>query len=630
MTTANTTRRNRLQAGLWRDALAWVAVFFCAVGIYASDAEPVCLSPETLIASHDGKWLYIAEATARRVTAVDVAKGSVVESYAVPGTPTGLALDDADNLLCVTLGEVGGKVVLLNLRTGKAAGVVAAGHTPTAPVLSLNGRTLYVCNRFDNEVMVVDLPVAKATARIPVTREPVAAALSPDGKFLFVANHLPTGPANVQRISSVIDVVDTESRKVTSSIRLPNGAIALQCMCLSADGKILYVPSTLAHFMLSATQVERGWMNSSALHLIDVEKRKLRHSILLDDENLGAANPWGVVCSPDGKYICVAHAGTHEVSLIDQPALLAKLAKAPRRDELSLSDDAYEALTDNPADDLNFLIGIRQRIKLKGNGPRGVAIACEKLYVAEYFSGSLGIVDLASTEHAVQSVPLGSQPPMTLQRKGEMLFHDAATMCFQQWQSCSTCHPDGRADAVNWDLLNDGIGNPKNTKSLLFSVQTPPCTARGIRENADAAIRAGMKFIQFMDATDEKANALHAYIDSLTPLPSSHLVNGQLSPAGERGRAVFEKAQCAACHFGPFFTDMKMHDVGTGDGLDPDGRYDTPTLREVWRTAPYLHDGRAATLEEVLTKFNPKDRHGKTSDLNPGERRDLAEYVKSL
>ena len=73
-----------------------------------------------------------------------------------------------------------------------------------------------------------------------------------------------------------------------------------------------------------------------------------------------------------------------------------------------------------------------------------------------------------------------------------------------------------------------------------------------------------------------------------------------------------------------------MHDVGTGDGLDPDGKYDTPTLREVWRTAPYLHDGRAATLEEVLTKFNTGDRHGHTSDLAADELRDLLEFVKSL
>jgi hypothetical protein len=57
---------------------------------------------------------------------------------------------------------------------------------------------------------------------------------------------------------------------------------------------------------------------------------------------------------------------------------------------------------------------------------------------------------------------------------------------------------------------------------------------------------------------------------------------------------------------------------------------DTPTLIECWRTAPYLHDGRAATMRDVLGEANPDDRHGRTSGLTPIELSDLAEYVLSL
>ena len=82
---------------------------------------------------------------------------------------------------------------------------------------------------------------------------------------------------------------------------------------------------------------------------------------------------------------------------------------------------------------------------------------------------------------------------MTAVRKGEMLFNDA-TICFQQWQSCVSCHPGGgRLDGLNWDLVNDGIGNTKNTKSLLLAHKTPPAMIRGIRENAEAAVRAGFQ-----------------------------------------------------------------------------------------------------------------------------------------
>ncbi|MHC4147198.1 MAG: cell surface protein, partial [Planctomycetota bacterium] len=82
---------------------------------------------------------------------------------------------------------------------------------------------------------------------------------------------------------------------------------------------------------------------------------------------------------------------------------------------------------------------------------------------------------------------------MTAERRGEMLFNDAL-LCFQSWQSCASCHPsDARVDALNWDLLNDGLGNPKNTKSLLLSHETPPAMITGIRENAEIAVRAGFR-----------------------------------------------------------------------------------------------------------------------------------------
>ena len=75
------------------------------------------------------------------------------------------------------------------------------------------------------------------------------------------------------------------------------------------------------------------------------------------------------------------------------------------------------------------------------------------------------------------------------------------------------------------------------------------------------------------------------------------------------------------------------HDVGTG-GDDPSEKmspaYDTPTLLGIYRTAPYLHHGKAATLADVLTKLNSGDRHGKTSQLTSQQIADLIEFLKAL
>ena len=59
-------------------------------------------------------------------------------------------------------------------------------------------------------------------------------------------------------------------------------------------------------------------------------------------------------------------------------------------------------------------------------------------------------------------------------------------------------------------------------------------------------------------------------------------------------------------------------------------KYDTPTLLGIYRTAPYLHDGSAKTLRDVLTTQNKEDKHGKTSHLKANEIDDMVEFLKSL
>ncbi|MHC4353140.1 MAG: c-type cytochrome [Planctomycetota bacterium] len=129
---------------------------------------------------------------------------------------------------------------------------------------------------------------------------------------------------------------------------------------------------------------------------------------------------------------------------------------------------------------------------------------------------------------------------------------------------------------------------------------------------------------------ERKAQAIDAYLKSLEPIRSPHLVNGELSEAAGRGQKLFSKAGCALCHSQPLYTNMSKYDVGTRTERDDHKEFDTPTLIEVWRTAPYLHDGRAVTIKDVLTKFNKDDRHGDTSGLSDEQIEELAAFVLSL
>jgi cytochrome c peroxidase len=155
----------------------------------------------------------------------------------------------------------------------------------------------------------------------------------------------------------------------------------------------------------------------------------------------------------------------------------------------------------------------------------------------------------------------------------------------------------------------------------------------GVRETGETAVRAGIRHILFTVQPEEVALALDEYLKSLQPIPSPYLVRGKLSPAARRGQKLFQdsKVGCAKCHPPGLFTDLRAYDVGTRGLYDKEAdQFDTPTLVELWRTAPFLHSGAAATVRDVLTSANPKDLHGKTSFLTKDQIEDLAAYLLSL
>lgn len=578
-------------------------------------------SPTELIV--DGDTLYVVASTSPQVIALDTSSREVKHRFKLDRDPTGLALSSDKATLFVTSGSEEGALQYINLQKGTVEAQVTLGHTPMAPVLTHDGKRLFVCNRFNNEVVLIDLESKQILSHIPVQREPVAALLSRDGRTLFVANHLPAGAATKKHISSTIDLIDTESLAVTDSIALPNGSINLRSFALTPDGKYLLVPSVLARYQVPTTQLARGWINTHALHIIDTESRAVSWTVLLDEMSLGAANPWGVSISADGLTVGVSHAATHELSLIDWAGLLQKLQSIPDIRENDLG--GYH----NSANQLGFLSGLRKRIKLPGLGPRSVKATGKQFAVAQYFSGSVALVSFDQAQPEIASIALGPQPEMDFERTGHLYFEDAS-LCFQQWQSCATCHPDVRADTLNWDLLNDGIGNPKNTKSLLLAHETPPSMVTGIRDSAEVAVRAGIRHIQFSTPDEKKASAIDAFLRSLQPIPSPHLEDGELSEQAVIGKQLYEEAKCSKCHSGPYFTNQETRDVGTAQGVDEGVDFDVPSLIEVWRTAPYLHDGRAATMHDVITTHNQNDDHGRTSHLSAEEIYALEQYILSL
>lgn len=593
------------------------------------------LSPAALAVSPDGARLFVACATARGIAVLDAASGSLTGWLALPDPPGDLVCNAHDGLLYVACPAPHSRLLAIDPATGQIAASLAAGHTAGSLVLAPDGATLCAGNRFDASVSVFDLAQAREVARIPVDREPVAAALTPDGKCLLVAHHLPSGRADLPQVAASVSLVDLAARLVVKRLKLLNGASQLRDLRVSPDGRLACVTHLVAHFQLPTTQVDRGWMNSNALTLIDLDSFRVINTVLLDSVNQGAGNPWAIAWSRAGRRLLVSHAGSHELSVIDAPGLLARLASLrtpPGSGPPPEINPIYDLAAAVPYN-LSFLGEFQQRLPLPGQGQRALAVAGSQVWVANYFSDSLTRVELEPQPRVAASVPLGIPAPLSGARLGEMLFNDAA-LCRQSWQSCASCHSaDGRVDGLNWDLLNDGFGNPKNTRSLLFAFRTPPAMSLGVRETAATAVRAGLEHILFASRPEAEAAAIDAFLQSLAPIPSPWLEGGRLSKQALRGRELFRDPAlgCARCHPPGLFTDLHPHEVGTRGAADsPDDLFDTPSLVEAWRTAPYLHNGSAPAIRDVLTTANRRDRHGHTSQLQPEEIEALAAYILSL
>jgi cytochrome c peroxidase len=141
------------------------------------------------------------------------------------------------------------------------------------------------------------------------------------------------------------------------------------------------------------------------------------------------------------------------------------------------------------------------------------------------------------------------------------------------------------------------------------------------------------KSMQGPKPKDEEVEALVAYLRTLDyPRNPYRGPNGELSEAAQRGKVIYrsEKANCATCHGGPELTDGKIHDLDLGERGDVYKGHNPPSLRGVYDKDPYMHDGRAKTLEEVLTKWHDPAVVTGLGKLSDEERNDLIEYLKTL
>jgi len=571
---------------------------------------------------------------------------SLVFEAPVGRHPRSLAVD-ADGHIWVT-NQDDSTVSVLDA-DGAELGVIELPRAslPFGLVVSAQRGRAYVALQARGEVAELDLAERKLLRTVPAGPWATGLALDSSADRLFVTRFISStsGGEVVELDASTLEVArhfevaldpgpDTEA----TARGVPN---YLRSVVPSPDGALLWVPSKQDNIFRGEARDGLALTFESSVRTVvstfdlSTNQEVVDLRVDLNNRTLGLA----LTFSPLGDYAFVALLGNNGVEVID----------------------AYNGKIVTGAFEL-------------GHAPDGLVLDdAGLLYVNSFLSRSVVVLDASATLASIEfSLPVVDEVVVSLKEKlsdevleGKIIFYDAADqrMGKDGYISCAACHLDGFEDGQVWDFTDRGEGL-RNTTSLLGrrgtgqgplhwsanfdEVQDFEHDMRGPFGGAgflpDDVFNTGTRNTTLGDTKaglSPELDAMAAYVTSLNLVHESphRDEDGSLTKAGWRGRALFQEAGCPACHGGADFTDSPngvLHDVGTitADsgkrlGMELEG-IDTPTLRGIWQTAPYLHDGSAATLLDVVGGRNAEDLHGVTSSLSEDERSDLVSYLLQI
>jgi len=595
--------------------LMYLGIAVCAVSVpvLAVPGPPPAAdyrSPVDVVLMKNDTWLVVANQTSNSVSLLETASGKVLDELPCGEHPTAIAacLDGQHVLVSCAYS---GHISLIQAEAGQLREIdtIDVGYEPTGLAVAPDGKTAYVGLVATGEVAQLDLEKAKVARKFAVGAWPRYLAVSPNGKRLAV------GCSG----ESKIVVVDLAQGEVAFESKL-SGGINIGHMQCSADGKYVYFPWMIYRSNpINRDNIRRGWVLGSRIGRVRLDKQEYREAITLDVPGMAIADPHGIALNGSEKRLVVSASGSHDLLIY-------------RREDLP-----WEGIG-GPGDLIDPKLmqdrDLFQRIDLGGR-PMGIAMAEDgrTVYVANYLRDVIQVVDIQE-RRIVRDIPLGKRPGPSQQRHGEKLFYDARRS-LDQWYSCHTCHYDGGVNSKAMDTWNDGSAlTMKTVLPLTHLEETGPWTWHGWQTDLhDAMHKSFTTTMQGRPASPRETDALLAYLKTdRTPPNPFREKDGSLSESARRGQKVFESAaaNCNSCHSGQHFTDGAIHDVGLGSEEDEYEGYNTPSLTGIYRKVRFLHDGRAGSLEEVLTDFHSPEEVSGTRALTDTELTDLISYLKSL
>lgn len=617
----------------------------------------------TIALTSDDRALWVVSPDADVVTVIDPARSAVVATVALGPTPAvdgsgryepsvkprALALLPDDSKLYVA-GQTANAVFVVDARKHKLLRSIPVAAAPVGVVAAPDGSAVYAVSHEAAVVTKIDPRKDAVVATLPVAEHPWGASVSADGRSLFVSHLLQHGG---------VTTIDTRSFMIKSAVELAEQPAHPENKALpqgvargvyavvprpgtSSEAGELWVPHLLLAIHTAQPALDFQSTVFPTVSTLDAggaaEGRRLLFAPLDNSAATGAftdvvSGPRALAFTPDGALALVADGQSEDVLVFD----------AQEGVEVGLVRPLPAA----------FLEGIA----VEHSGRRAWVHGRNSNNVVALTLDASG----APPAVVAGTVDLGADPMPPKLRHGQRLFYTANSAAFpitrNFWVACSSCHLEGATDAVTWQFsvgprdTPSNAGGPINTGFLLRQALRNSVVDYDITDQ----IEQGGSYHRSDPANLADLSDLADFVNYAIPFPQNpyRAADGSLTAQQLRGKDLFLAGCASTCHSGYYLTDsgagnptldengpIVLHDIGTcvtdgpfTDRPAPDEivgkmhgacNFDTPTLRGIAATAPYFHDGSAATLRDVV------DRLPVSKSMSDDDKNALVEYVKTL
>ena len=616
-------------------------------------------TPVNLAVSPDGQRLYVVCEDADSLIVVDTGTRAVLQEITVGRRPHDVAVSPCGSTLYVT-NRMSGTLSVIDTATHRVTHELGVGHEPHGVLTDENGRRIFVLNAGDNTIAVLAADTLEIVNRLVAGDGPWSLALRDEGRTLINTSVRPQPARFRDPPVSEITITEATGRRVTRRLDVPDGNM-LQGIAAVPGRNVTLFTLMRTKNLVPLTRLLQGWAITNGLGVVGDDGRV--DQVLLDEPDHYFPDPMDVAVSPDGRMALVTSGGADEVAVVDITKLLEVITTA--------SDEHRRDVLPNHLGTAKDIVVKRLAV---GTNPRGVAYAPDgrRAYVVNTLDDSVSVVD-TDDYHVTGTIGLGGPETITELRRGARVFHSADAAYGRQF-SCHGCHPDGHVNGLTFDIEPDGLGmRPVDNRTLRSILDTPPFKWEGINPSLfrQCGPRLAVFFTRLDPYSPQELQALVRYMCTIEQPPNRFRRPDGLTDAQRRGKAVFERKvsnlgrplkpqeRCVHCHVGAHRTSREMADVGSTMWFDADvdvdlsnlfnadefgelgtyyfidvgmpaSEFDVAHLRNINDSPPYLHNGGAATLEEIWTRFNMVNRHGMTSDLTRQQYNDLIAYLKAL